>query len=241
MIVGSLFDLSIHLDVAALVFTVHFQSTPYAIIAIEVITILDAVLTFILTPFKVWRGLVDIFGVLPTVVLAHISIYKKISYVVVFLPITIISVTPLIFSIIVNIPKRMPPIFRKIICLIDPSLLPNLMAIPFARVQIQEDHHNNIGAEQPPTIHEKATSGSELDYFDYKSFPFFIAATFFIHFGCFCQGMHTNLIVVMCHYFLMLASILVNSRVVSFPAIVLTNVQDKSVQFNSVWPELSFV
>ncbi|KAH0805364.1 uncharacterized protein GO595_001746 [Histomonas meleagridis] len=163
MIIGSLFDLSIHLDVAALVFTVHFQSTPYAIIAIEVITILDAILTFILTPFKVWRGLVDIFGVLPTVVLAHISIYKKISYVVVFLPITIIGVTPLIFSIIVNIPKRcLEAIFRKIICLIDPSLLPNLMTIPFERAQIQEDHHNNIGAEQPPTIHEKATSGLRL-------------------------------------------------------------------------------
>ena len=241
LIIGSLFDLSIHFDVAALIFTVYFQTTSYAIIAIEIIAIIDAILTFILTPFKKWRSFICIFGVLPSLILGHISIYRKISYVAVFLPITLICAMPLVFAIIVNIPKRMPPIFRKLICFIDPTLLPNLMTIPFARVQIPEEHHVNAGGDPPPTIHEKATSGSEFDYFDFKSFPFFIAATFFIHFGCYCQGMHKYVIVVMCHYFLMLASFLVNSRVVSFPAIVLTNVQDKSVEFNSVWPELSFV
>jgi hypothetical protein len=34
---------------------------------------------------------------------------------------------------------------------------------------------------------------------------------------------------------------LINTRVVAFPSIILSNVRESPVQFNSVWPELNFV
>ena len=137
----------------------------------------------------------------------------------------------------------------KMITKIDPSLLPNKMMIPLNRMTLESTDQSATTSvagrrDGPPSIQERATSGdgaAETDYFDFKSIPAAVAASFFIHFGTFASGSHTNTMVVMAHYFLMLAAFLVNTRVVAFPAIILTNVVSHDVQFNSVWPELSFV
>ena len=72
MIVQSMFDMSLHLDIAAIIFSSYFKQEPkLAMIVPEVLIVLDVVLTLTLTPFKRWRALIDIFGVLPTVVLGH--------------------------------------------------------------------------------------------------------------------------------------------------------------------------
>lgn len=245
MMVGCLFDLSIHFDICILIFSIYFVDYKNAIIILELLTIIDAALTLYLTPFKNWRAFVDLFGVLPTILILHMRLYEhKINYVFMFLPISIVCLTPLIFSLIVNIPKKMSFSTIKIVTFFDKTLLPNRMMKNFSRIQIQNDHNvnneNNI-LEQAPSINDKIGSGDENDYFDFKSFPFAVAATFFIHYGCFCQGFHDKILAIMCHYFLMLGCFLINSRVVAFPSIILTNVKDNSVQFSSVWPELSFV
>jgi hypothetical protein len=168
-------------------------------------------------------------------VLAHVAIYEKTSYLSLFLPVAIILMSPLIFSLIVlAFSDRLSGRTVRWIKALDASLLPNSMPISLSG-------QGHIGQRQPPSIHEKATTGGDGDYFDFKSIPLAIVATFLIHFGCFAEGMHHDNLVVMAHYFLTLAAILVNTRVVAFPAIILTNVGDSTVQFNSVWPELSFV
>jgi hypothetical protein len=240
MIIHSMFDMSLHLDIAALIFSVCFYDHRRNSIFIwEVLIVIDALLCLVLTPFKRWRAFVDLFGALPSVILAHFAEVKhedyKVSYFPMFIPMALILLCPLIFSICVLINSQNISRFAiRCIKFMDPSLLPNMMVI-------QKAQQVHLGANQPPSIHDRATSGSESDYFDFKSVPMAIAATFFIHFGGYASGWHENTMVVMAHYFLMLAGILINTRVVAFPAIILTNVSDASVQFNSVWPELSFV
>lgn len=306
MIIQSMFDMSIHLDIAAIIFSCFFlKNKKNSVFIIEILIIIDAILTFSLTPFKRWRGFVDIFGALPTVILAHVSLYKQIDYLFVFAPISVILISPFIFTIItIGALKRITSSLKNFIKFIDPSLLPNSMNIEFNNAQNIENqsltspmlvsktssetpltflshaHNNNNdekdnrtrftsentfnfdktrdrenhkdrdrndrltdtkNGEHPPSIQEKATTGSIDDYFDFKSIPAAVLATFFIHFACLAQGEHSNTMVVMAHYFITLAMILINSRVVALPAIILTNVSDPNVQFNSVWPELGFV
>lgn len=304
MIIQSMFDMSIHLDIAAIIFSCFFlKNKKNSVFIIEILIIIDAILTFSLTPFKRWRGFVDIFGALPTVILAHVSLYKQIDYLFVFAPISVILISPFIFTIItIGALKRITSSLKNFIKFIDPSLLPNSMNIEFNNAQNIENQsltspmlvsktssetpltflshaHNNDekdnrtrftsentfnfdktrdrenhkdrdrndrltdtkNGEHPPSIQEKATTGSIDDYFDFKSIPAAVLATFFIHFACLAQGEHSNTMVVMAHYFITLAMILINSRVVALPAIILTNVSDPNVQFNSVWPELGFV
>ena len=261
MIVQSMFDMSLHLDIAAIIFSSYFKQEPkLAMIVPEVLIVLDVVLTLALTPFKRWRALIDIFGVLPTVVLGHVSLFKEMNYLFVFLPISIVLLCPLIFTIIVIGFSRTvsrgdgssvdrDSFAMKMITKIDPSLLPNKMMIPLNRMTLESTDQSATASiagrrDGPPSIQERATSGegsAETDYFDFKSIPAAVAASFFIHFGTFASGSHSNTMVVMAHYFLMLAAFLVNTRVVAFPAIILTNVVNHDVQFNSVWPELSFV
>lgn len=246
MIIHSLFDMSIHLDIGTLVFASRFLKPDYnAVIVVEVFILLDAILTYFLTPFKRWRAAVDIVGILPTVILAHISLYRtKFNYIFVFVPITAVLICPLIFTVFtLSFSNRISKFSRKLIAFFDPSLLPNAMIVPSGQ-QGHESLIENLSSStrsEAPQITERATTGDENDYFDFKSVPFAFAATFFIHFGCFCKGIHNNTMVIMAHYFLTLAMILINTRVVAFPAIILTNVIDSSVSFNSVWPELSFV
>lgn len=246
MVVQAMFDMSFHLDIAALIFVEYFPESNNAIFALEILVLLDAIFTIALTPFKAWRALIDIVGVLPTIILIHVSIYKPIKYLICIIPISIGFLCPLIFTFsALACSNHISTFGFKIINRLDPFLLPN--TIPLSRSNDnqsndQNDHHQTISRpDQPPSINEKATTGAETDYFDFKSIPFFIAATLFIHFGCFADGMHTNTMIVMAHYFLMLAALLINTRVVAFPAIILTNVTDSNVHFNSVWPELSFV
>ena len=246
MIIHSMFDLSLHLDIGALIFATKFLETKNAVFTIEVFLILDAVLTFILTPYKVWRAMVDLVGLLPSVILAHVSLYKSINYIIVFIPITLVLLSPLIFTICsIGFSRSLSRISMKFIQIFDPSLLPNMMIVPLNAPShdslIDNPSLTSMRTEPPPAINERATNGNEADYFDFKSFPFAVAATFCIHFGCYCSGIHNNTMVVMAHYFLTLAAFLINTRVVSFPAIILTNVTDPTIQFNSVWPELSFV
>ena len=243
MIIQSMFDMSLHLDIAAIIFSYYFETNrQIAMVIPELLIVVDVILTLTLTPFKRWRALIDIFGVLPTVVLGHISLWVSMNYLYVFLPISIILFCPLIFTIIVigfsgSISRDNDSLFvMKMISKIDPSLLPNRMTMSPSAGESSAPRRNQV-----PSIREKATAGSETDYVDFKSIPAAIAATFFIHFGLFAAGSHTNTMVVMAHYFLMLAAFLVNTRVVAFPAIILTNVVDSSITFNSVWPELSFV
>ena len=308
MIIQSMFDMSIHLDIAAIIFSCFFlKNKKNSMFIVEILIIIDAVLTIVLTPFKTWRAFIDIFGALPTVVLGHVSLYKTINYLFVFTPISVILLSPLIFTIIaIGAMKHITVPLKKFIKFFDPSLLPNSMKIDFNNGQNNDNqditapmlipnnssetqltflnnimHNNNDtkesrnhfasenlfasenirnrdktrdsqkdkndgisdikGGEHPPSIQEKATTGSVDDYFDFKSIPAAVFATFFIHFSVLCQGEHSNTMVVMAHYFITLAMILINSRVVALPAIILTNVSDSSVQFNSVWPELGFV
>ena len=245
MIVQSIFDLSIHLDIAAILFSVLWKQTINSIYIIEVLVILDAILTFVLTPYKRWRGFIDLFGVFPSIILAHISIYKTINSILIFIPITIVLTSPIFFTICsIGFTSKVISSTAKFIKFIDPTLLPNsfINSSNFL-IENNSEHNDSLNGhgENPPNINDRATSGDNSDYFDFKSFPFLIAATFFIHFGCFFQHTHSNTMIVMAHYFLMLGSFLINTRVVAFPAIIFTNVQDKSVQFNTVWPELSFV
>ncbi|OHT16552.1 hypothetical protein TRFO_13147 [Tritrichomonas foetus] len=251
MVIQSMFDMSLHLDIASIIFAYYFiDHRKLGIIIPEVLIVLDAFLTLLLTPFKRWRAFVDIFGVLPTVILGHVSLYMDMNYIFVFIPISVVFLCPLIFTVIaIGAMRRVTPSLKNFIRKVDPSLLPNLMNIPLTHNQggnrevDNPDHggHTEAKVDTPPSIQEKATTGLETDYFDFKSIPSAVLATFFIHFGCFCQGAHTNTMIVMAHYFITLAAILINTRVVAFPAIILTNVSDPTVQFNSVWPELSFV
>ena len=246
MIFHSLFDMSIHLDIGALIFASKFLETKNAVFTVEVFVVLDSIFTFFFTPFKRWRAMVDLVGILPSVILAHVSLYHSINYIVVFIPVTLVFLSPLLFTVFaLSFTRNISPLALKFIQFFDPSLLPNLMIVPLNTPSheslIDNPSMTSTRSEPPPAINERATNGSENDYFDFKSFPFAIAATFFIHFGCYCAGVHNNTMVVMAHYFLALASFLINTRVVSFPAIILTNVTDPTVQFNSVWPELSFV
>lgn len=296
MIIQSLFDMSIHLDIASIIFSFFFlDHKKNAMFIPEVLVFIDAVLTIVLTPFKKWRAAIDIFGVLPTLILAHISLYRTVNFVLVFVPISVILISPFIFTVIsIGAFKEISRALKKFIKFIDPSLLPNQMLGPVlpnptvddsminasltqrpstenqltfldninknnqtspqithrerrerdrSNMNLQEQTRSGEARNQdlPPSIHDRATTGSDDDYVDFKSIPAAILATFFIHFGCFCQGAHTYTMIVMAHYFITLAITLINTRVVAFPAIVLTNVTDKNVQFNSVWPELSFV
>ncbi|EAY19411.1 hypothetical protein TVAG_101290 [Trichomonas vaginalis G3] len=250
MFFHSMFDLSIHLDVGTLIFASKFFKTNNSynyksLYVVEVFVVLDAIMTFFLTPFKRWRSAVDVIGILPTVILAHVSVYvKNFNYIFVFIPITVVLLCPLIFTVFtLSFSSRISKLSRKIIAFFDPSLLPNAMIVPTSVPQ-HDSLMENLSAStrsEAPAITERATTGDENDYFDFKSVPFAFAATFFIHFGCFCKEVHNNTMVVMAHYFLTLAMILINTRVVAFPAIILTNVVDTAVTFNSVWPELSFV
>lgn len=246
MILFSMFDLSIHLDITAIIFSVYFLSTPNAMYAIEVGFVVDSILTLIITPYKRWRAMVDIFGALPTVILGHIYLYHSINFLIVFAPLYIVLILPLLFTVFsLSFSDTISKFSMKIIRIFDPTLLPNAMFIPnlnnLSRQSLIDNPSSAQSRTEPPLINDHATSGSEADYYDFKSFPAFILATFLIHFALFCQGAHHNTMVVMGHYFIALAAILVNTRVVAFPAIILTNVTDPSVQFNSVWPELSFV
>lgn len=311
MIIQSMFDMSLHLDIAAILFSCFFlRNKKNSMFIIEILIIIDAALTAILTPFKMWRAFVDVLGALPTIILGHVSLYKKINYLFVFTPISVILISPIIFTIIaIGAMKRITPSLKRFIKFFDPSLLPNSMKIDFDDVQNNDEqeltapmlipnnssetqltflnntmHNNNNNndnkdnrlqfvndnllnfdrnrdrgrssqkdrdkndrmtdtknGEHPPSIQDKATTGSVDDYFDFKSIPAAVLATFFIHFAVLSQGEHSNTMVVMAHYFITLAMILINSRVVALPAIILTNVSDSNVQFNSVWPELGFV
>lgn len=309
MMVQSMFDMSIHLDIASILFSCFFlKNKKNSMFIVEILIIIDAILTVVLTPFKRWRAFVDIFGALPTVVLGHVRLYKTINYLFIFMPISVIFISPIIFTIIaVGAVKHITPSLRRFIKFIDPSLLPNSMKIDFDNGQNNDNQEiaspmlipnnssatqltflnnamrnndtkesrNNFAAdtffipetsrnrergrdgqkdrdkndrtadsksgEHPPSIQEKATTGTVDDYFDFKSIPSAVLATFFIHFAVLCQGEHSNTMVVMAHYFFTLAMILINSRVVALPSIILTNVSDSNVHFNSVWPELGFV
>jgi len=246
MIIHSLYDLSIHLDIGALLFCNNFSKSSNAFYQVEVFIILDAILAFYLTPYKRWRAMVDLFGVLPSVALGHYSTTKKVNSLIVFAPVCVVLLMPLLFTVFtLSFSNHISSFSLSIIRKFDPSLLPNRISIPVSR-PINEnliDHHSSVHSrtDPPPQISEKATSGDETDYFDFKSVPFSIVATYLFHYAIFAEGMHHNTMVVMGHYFLALASILINTRVVAFPAIILTNVVDSTVQFNSVWPELSFV
>lgn len=245
MIIHSMFDLSLHLDIGALIFSTNFLDSKNAVFSVEAFVVLDAILVFAMTPYKRWRAMVDIFGILPTVILAHISLYKDINYLIVFAPLCVVLISPLLFTVFsLSFSNHLSKTSHSIIQFLDPTLLPNMMIVPLNVSHsslIDNPSTSTSRSEPPPAINERATNGNESDYFDFKSFPFAVAATFFIHFGCFCSGFHNNTMVVMAHYFLMLASFLINTRVVGFPSIILTNVTDSGVQFNSVWPELSFV
>jgi hypothetical protein len=206
----------------------------------EVFLLLDIALTMFLTPFKRWRDMVAFFGVLPTVILAHASLNAHFQADYIFLPLALVLFSPsLIFTILtIGFSSHISPIARKIIMRLDPSLLPNTMAASMSGIHPPDGTGHS---DQPPSITDQATSGELLDYVDFKSVPMAIAGTFFLHFGWFAAGSHHQPLVIMAHYFLMLASILINTRVVAFPAIVLTNLAKPNVGFNSIWPELSFV
>ena len=247
MIIHSLFDLSIHLDIGSLLFISNFNNMKDSLYIIEILILFDVFLTYILTPFKGWRGLIGLFGVLPSILLYHYSFTKKISHLLIFSPLCISLFIPLLFSIFsLSFTNQISQFSISLIKRFDPSLLPNLISIPIIKQQndIILDHQSSViqtRTEQPPLIQERATSGSDFDYFDFKSIPFTILSTFLFHYSCFLDGVHKNTMIIMGHYFLSLASILINTRVVAFPAIILTNVEDPTIQFNSVWPELSFV
>jgi hypothetical protein len=234
LMVQSMFDLSLHLDVAAIIFSVTSSFW-----VIETLIVADIGLTLFLTPFKRWRAAVSFCGALPTVILAHVDVDP--AYV--FLPLSIVLFCPFVFTIASTaFSQTLPRWSRRLISRLDPSLLPNLMASTISTT-ISTIHPSDVARrpDQPPSINDPATTGDEFDYVDFKSVPMAIAGTFFIHFGLFAQERHHQPLVVMAHYFLTLAAILINTRVVAFPAIILTNVIDETVVFNSVWPELSFV
>jgi hypothetical protein len=239
-----LFDLTVHLDISALIFCAYFTPTrPASMAAAHCFCLVDIILTAFLTPYKLWRAAVDLFGLAPSLVVAHCYLAlpdRSISPLFLTLPLSIILLCPLLFSVAATaFSKTVPGIARKLIELFDPSLLPNQIA--FARqLQRLETVDDSSRAHPAPTIQATATSGGDGDYYDFKAVPFAIAATFLIHIGCFAAGTHTNSMVVMAHYFIMLAAVLINTRVVAFPSIVLTNV-DPTVSLNTVWPELSFV
>lgn len=245
MIIHSMFDLSLHLDIGALIFSTNFLDSKDSVFTVEAFVILDAILVPIMTPYKRWRTMIDIFGILPTVILGHVSLYHNINYVVVFLPLCAVLLSPLLFTVFsLSFSNRLSKTSYSFIQFLDPTLLPNAMIVPLnvSHMSLIDNPSTTTSrSESPPAINDRATNGNESDYFDFKSFPFAVAATFFIHFGCFCSGFHNNTMVVMAHYFLMLAAFLINTRVVGFPSIILTNVTDPGIQFNSVWPELSFV
>lgn len=249
MIVHSMFDMSLHLDVAGILFAQFFYNySRDAIFILEALVVLDAFLTLTLTPFKRWRALIQIFGVLPTLVLGHVSLYRKLSGLLILAPLAFVLLCPLLFTIsVIAFSRYLSHTSIRIIKKLDPSLLPNMMMVPTSHRTLESTDHPSVVTTvhrkdaSPPSITEKATNGEDTDYVDFKSVPFAVAASFLIHFGCFASGMHDNTMVVMGHYFITLSAILVNTRVVAFPAIILTNVVDPAVQFNSVWPELSFV
>jgi hypothetical protein len=237
-----LFDLSAHLDVAVLIFVAYFTpDTPAAMAAAHCLCAADAVLTAVLTPYKLWRAAVDVCGVEPCLIVAHCILTQDdptISKLFVALPLAVVLLCPLLFTVAATaFSAAVPRAARRCIELLDPSLLPNQMA--FAR-QLRRADPGDDAARGPPSILAAATSGGDDDYYDFKAVPFAIVATFLIHFGCFAAGTHSNSMVVMAHYFVMLAAVLINTRVVAFPSIVLTNV-DPTVTFNTVWPELNFV
>jgi hypothetical protein len=236
------FDLSTHLDISVIIFCTYFSpDTPSSMAAVHCFCGIDFILTLFLTPYKRWRAAVDLFGVAPSIIVGHcFLVNRQISALFVTLPLSIILMCPLLFTVASTAFSRtVPAMARKLIAFFDPSLLPNQMQ--FARQLRRLDMAIDSSRAHPaPTIQATATSGAEGDYYDFKSIPFAMAATFLIHFGCFAAGTHSNSMVVMAHYFLTLALFLINTRVVAFPSIVLTNV-DPTVSFNTVWPELSFV
>ena len=131
IIIHSMFDLSLHLDIGVLIFACKFLETKNAIFTVEVFVILDAVLTFGLTPFKRWRAMIDLVGIIPSVILAHISMYTTINYIFVFLPISIVLISPLLFTVFsLSFSRSIPKITLKFIKFFDPSLLPNMMIVP---------------------------------------------------------------------------------------------------------------
>jgi hypothetical protein len=239
-----LFDLSVHLDIAALVFCTYFTpETPAAMAAAHCLCGVDAVLTAFLTPYKLWRAAIEIFGVAPSLIIGHCYLVNPDnvkSALFVTLPLSIILLCPLLFTVAATaFSATVPALARKIIEVLDPSLLPNQMQFP-RQLRKLEAVDDSSRAHPAPTIQATATNGGDGDYYDFKAIPFAIAATFLIHFGCFAAKTHANSMVVMAHYFLVLAGFLINTRVVAFPSIVLTNV-DPTVSFNTVWPELNFV
>ena len=237
LVLQSLFDMSIHLDIHAIIFAYRFiDHKKSSMFILEALTLIDAILTVILTPFKIWRALVDFFGVLPSLILAHVSLYKPLNYLFVFLPITIVLVCPLLFTLLMVGCKEINEegSLNKFIRVVDPSLLPNQLELP------KFDAHSQSMKENP--ISKPMNSGKNTDYFDFKSIPAFVLATFLIHYGCFAQEYYSTTYFIIVHYFLTLIAILINTRVVSFPALIFTNVKDDNgPHFNPLYPELSFI
>jgi hypothetical protein len=235
----AVFDLSLHIDIGALTFSVcYLDDAANAMFVAEAFVVLDIVCVLLLAPFKRWRALIDLVGLLPSMIILHckmggITIRSNLFP---CLPIAIVLLCPLLFTItVVGIPGKISVFAEGFIDLVDPTLLPNKM---FGRL----DPLSAPDSNEPPSIFQAATStGQKKEYFDFKSIPFAVAATFFIDYGCFAAGTHSYSMVIMVHYFVMLAMFLINTRVVAFPSIILTNVKEYPVQFNSVWPELNFV
>jgi hypothetical protein len=235
----AVFDLSLHIDIGALTFSVCYPDDgANAMFVVEAFVILDIICVLLLAPFKRWRALIDLVGILPSIGILHCKVAGTTIGLNFFscLPIAIVLLCPLLFTItVVGIPGKIAAAAEGFIDIIDPTLLPNKM---FGRF----DSLVSTDSNEPPSIFQAATStGQKKEYFDFKSVPFAVAATFFIDYGCFAAGTHSYSMVIMVHYFVMLAMFLINTRVVAFPSIILTNVRDCQVQFNSVWPELNFV
>lgn len=245
--VQSLFDLNLHIDVISLVFSFNFSKNANVFYVFEVGIIMDSLLIFYLTPFKKWRGFIDLFGLLPTTSLLHVRMFHKFKCLYAFLPLFFALIFPLIFTIyIIGCSNTLSPKKLYIIMFFDPTLLPNRMKVPKHQVSLDDDKSTEKyrSQEERPKIQDPATSpgeNSENYYVDFKSLPFLVLSSFFLHYSLFYDGAHTITLLVMGHYFIALSSILINTRVVEFPSLILTNVDDPNVKFNSVWPELSFV
>jgi hypothetical protein len=238
-ILQAAFDLSLHVDIGALTFSVCcLDDAASAMFVAEAFVVLDIACVLLLASFKRWRALIDLVGILPSMIVLHCKVAGIAARSSFFpcLPIAIVLLCPLIFTVAaVGIPGELSAVVEGFIDVVDPALLPNKM---FGRLDPLAAPDSN----EPPSIFQAATStGQKKEYFDFKSVPFAVAATFFINYGCFAAGKHSYSMVIMVHYFVMLAMFLINTRVVAFPSIVLTSVKESQVQFNSVWPELNFV